>query len=69
MDFSKIKTFSIHNRKHKVTASLLGHPQKDSGFADFYDSLPNILAAAELRLAARISGASGKREVITCGNV
>jgi len=66
VDFSKVKTFSIHNRKHKITTSHLGHPQKGGNFADYYDSLPDILGASDLKLAAQCiaKASSEKREVI-----
>lgn len=52
MDFSKVKTFPIRNRTHKVTRSNLGSAPGGDGFADFYDSLPRVLAADDLRAVA-----------------
>ena len=53
MDFSKIKTISIKNRKHKVNVSRLGNVPGGESFADFYDSLPGILGAEDIKLIAR----------------
>lgn len=53
MDFSRIKTFSIHKRHHKVTREHLGTVPPDSSFAAFYDSLPHILGAEDLRAFAQ----------------
>ncbi|MCE5251174.1 hypothetical protein LLG96_13235 [bacterium] len=53
MDFSKIKTFPIRNRTHKVTVSHLGSIPTGKSFADFYDSLPEVLGAENLKRAAR----------------
>ena len=66
MDFSKIKTFSIHNRKHKVNLSHLGSVPSGKSFADFYDSLPGLLGAENLKSVAQaIAKASAEnREVI-----
>lgn len=66
MDFSKIKTFPIRNRHHKVTVAELGTIPEGGGFADFYDSLPRVLAADDLRAVARavVEARSGGCEVI-----
>lgn len=66
MDFSRIRTFPIRNRKHKVTLDALGSAPKGESFDEFYDSLPDILGARDLRAVARaVAGASlGGREVI-----
>jgi len=53
LDFSKIKTISIQNRKHKVSLSQLGTVPEDESFADFYDSLPDILGAQKIKQVAR----------------
>ncbi len=50
MDFSKLKTYSIKKRKSKVDKALLAFPlKKGSSFCDFFDSLPNILKAKDLK--------------------
>ena len=53
MDFSKIKTISIKSRKHKVNISQLGTVPGGELFADFYDSLPDILGAQNIKLIAK----------------
>ena len=66
MDFSRIDTFSIHRRCHKVTREHLGKVPPDSGFAAFYDALPCILGVNDLKTVAQaVAQASlDKREVI-----
>lgn len=66
MDFSKIKTIPISSRKHKVKISGFGAMSKDGQFSGFYDSLPGILAAKDLKDAAKAiaSAARDKKEVI-----
>ncbi len=67
MDFSRIRTFPISRRAHKVTlANLGGAPLDNGGFADFYDSLPDVLAASDLRRVARAISRAWRdgREVI-----
>lgn len=66
MDFSRIKTFSIRKRKHKVTVTNLGSKPDGEAFADFYDSLPDVLGAADIKQAAQaIAQASlENREII-----
>ena len=66
MDFSEIKTFSILKRKHKVTIAQLGSVPSGRRFSDFYDSLPDLLGASDLKRAARaVAQASAEnREVI-----
>lgn len=66
MDFSRIRTFSIKNRTHKVKRSMLGSVPADGGFAAFYDSLPDILGARDLKAVAKAIATARlkKREVI-----
>ena len=50
IDFSKIKTYSLKNRPSKVKAgdfALIG--KKGAKFVDFYEGLPNILAAQDFK--------------------
>ena len=56
-DFSRLKTVPIAQRPNKVDASLLAHvPGRDTSFAAFWRSLPDILAAKDLRdVAERIA--------------
>lgn len=66
MDLSKIKTFPIRNRKHKVTRSDIGSIPEGRDFADFYDSLPGLLGARDLKRTAKAvaKAVSQNREVI-----
>lgn len=53
MDFGAIRTTSLHDRQSKVTAADFARPvSQGSSFRRFWDSLPSILAAEELRKAA-----------------
>src|SRR5216110_3532512 len=64
--FSRLKTVSIARRPNKVDPSLLGHPpRRDHSFAAFWRSLPDILAAKDLRYVAdQIARAAGRRAVV-----
>ncbi|MBT4484310.1 MAG: hypothetical protein HOC71_11620, partial [Candidatus Latescibacteria bacterium] len=66
MDFSKIKTIPIRDRTHKVNLSHIGSVSEGTEFADFYDSLPDVLGARDLKRAAKaVADASDNdREVI-----
>jgi hypothetical protein len=62
-DLSQIRTISIADRPSKVETDLLARPlRKGASFAEFWQSLPSILAAKELRelvdavIAARRNG-------------
>ena len=65
-DFSRLKTVPIAQRHNKIDPSLLAHPPgADTGFTAFWDSLPNILAAADLHYVAdQIARAAGRRAVV-----
>jgi hypothetical protein len=66
-DFSRLKTVPIAQRPNKVDPSLLAHPPggADPSFAAFWDSLPDILAAKDLRtLARQLAKAAGRRGVV-----
>jgi hypothetical protein len=66
-DFSRLRTVPIAQRPNKVDPSLLAHPPHggDPSFAAFWDSLPDILAARDLRLvAAQLAHATGRRGVV-----
>src|SRR2546427_10072027 len=53
-DVSRLKTVPIAQRPNKVDPSLLAHPPGDDpSFTAFWDSLPDILAAKDLRTVAR----------------
>ncbi|MBU4311616.1 MAG: hypothetical protein KJ706_02715 [Candidatus Omnitrophica bacterium] len=67
MDLAKLKTYPISRRKSKVRRQDFAKtPSKGASFSDFYDSLPNILAANNLKQAvdAIISGRKKKKPVI-----
>ena len=65
-DFSRLKTVPIAQRPNKVDPSLLAHPPgADPSFTAFWDSLPDILAAKDLRtLARQLAEAAGRRGVV-----
>jgi hypothetical protein len=65
-DFSRLKTVPIAQRHNKVDPSLLAHaPGADSSFAAFWRSLPDILAARDLRLVVDdVARATGRRGVV-----
>jgi len=54
IDVSKIKTYSLADRKSKVESSFAGKPFAPGGsLREFMDGLPKILAADSLRAVAR----------------
>lgn len=65
-DFARLKTVPIAQRPNKVDPSLLAHPpSRDASFAAFWASLPDILAAKDLReVAQRLARATGRRGVV-----
>jgi hypothetical protein len=65
-DLSKVRTVPVATRPNKVDPSLLARvPGDDASFGAFLDSLPNILAARDLKaLATTVAAAAGKRGVI-----
>src|SRR5205809_4663524 len=65
-DFSRLKTVPIAQRSNKVDPSLLAHPRgRDTSFAAFWASLPDILAAKDLRyVAAQLAQAAARRAVV-----
>src|SRR3989442_8112229 len=62
----RLKTVPIGARPNKVDPSLLAHPPaRDRSFAAFWGSLPDVLAARDLRFVAdRIAEAAGRRGVL-----
>jgi hypothetical protein len=53
-DLSRLKTVPIAGRQNKVEESLLAQPPgRDRSFNAFLDSLPDILAARDLRIVIR----------------
>ncbi|MCI0486966.1 MAG: hypothetical protein L0229_10240 [Blastocatellia bacterium] len=69
LDFSAIATYPLASRPSKVTTEDFARPlAPDSTLKEFLDSLPNILAARELRaLAALIREAKQKGRAIIVG--
>jgi hypothetical protein len=65
-DLSRVRPVPIANRANKVEPQLLAHPPAaDQSFDAFLRSLPDFLAARELRtLIAAVAGAAGRRGVI-----
>lgn len=52
-DLSRVKRYSIGRRRSKVAASMLARPFRPSrSFAEFVDSLPDVLKARDLRALA-----------------
>jgi len=61
-DLSRLQRTSIAARSAKVEAAMLGRPAQDPGsFAEFWDGLPQSLAAQELRQRVAASLAARKR--------
>ena len=53
IDLTNIETYSIKHRKSKVDVKDLGSPyQKGSSFSDFVNTLPDILAARDIKEVA-----------------
>jgi hypothetical protein len=65
-DVSRLKTVPIAQRPNKVDPSLLAHPPAgDRDFAAFWSSLPNLLAAKDMReLVQQLARATGRRAVV-----
>ena len=70
LKFSDIKTIPIRNRTHKMSAADLGTVPAGDSFADFYDSLPDILGAKNIKQIARAAAAAahnGKEVILAMG--
>ncbi len=64
----KLRDYPLASRDSKVHAKDFARPMRRNGFADFVNSLPDILAARELReLARRIQEAVGKKRALVWG--
>ena len=65
-DLSRVRTVPIAGRANKVDPSLLAHPPgADRGVDAFLASLPDLLAAADLKtVIAAVAAATGRRGVI-----
>lgn len=66
-----IKQYSLYDRESKVKVSDFGKPFKKNGFfLDFFDSLPEILAAKDLKEIAKAivnAKSNGKKFIIGMG--
>ncbi|MDP3732672.1 MAG: deoxyhypusine synthase family protein [Candidatus Omnitrophota bacterium] len=78
INIKKVKTYSIKNRPSKVNLAYFAKPPaRRKSFLGFYDSLPNILKAKEIRAVVNaVAGAYKKKKsvifmagahVIKCG--
>ena len=69
IDLTQISTYPLASRPSKVTTADFASPAtKESSLGDFLDTLPNILAARELReLAGLIRDAKQKGRAIIAG--
>ena len=67
--FDGISTYPLASRPSKVTTADFARPvQEDSSLKEFFASLPNLLAARELKeLAARIREARKQQRAIIIG--
>jgi len=65
-DFSRLKTVSITRRTNKVAPTVFAHPPgTDSSFGAFWESLPDVLAAQDLRyLVGQLARAAGRHAVV-----
>jgi hypothetical protein len=66
-DLSRLRTIPVVTRSNKVDSSLLASPPStDHSFATFLDSLPDVLAARDLRavIAAVADAALARRGVV-----
>jgi hypothetical protein len=65
-DRSRLKTVSIARRTSKVSPALLAHPPgADTSFSGFWQSLPDILAAQDLRYVVdQLARAAGRHGVL-----
>lgn len=66
MDFSSVNPYPIADRKHKFTVEMAGSVSSGSGFAEWYDALPDVLGAADLKRTARAiaCAAAAEREIV-----
>ena len=66
-DLSKLRTIRVQTRPNKVRAQEFARaPRRGASFADFVDSLPDILKAADFRAVvdAIVEAATAKRAVV-----
>jgi hypothetical protein len=68
-DLSRLRTIPIASRTNKVDPSLLAHPPgADRSLTAFLESLPDLLAARDLRtvVTALAAAARARRESSSC---
>ena len=68
LDFSRLRTVPVGDRDNKVDAGQLAEPPPAAGepsFRTFYDSLPDILAASDLRALARAIAEAALERVVS----
>ena len=66
-DLSRLTTVPLAKRSNKVDAALLARPpiRSDRSFSSFFESLPAILAARDLRYVVdQIVAATGRRAIV-----
>jgi len=66
INIKKVKTYSIKNRRSKVELAYFAKPPAHKrSFSGFYDSLPNILKAKEMRAVVNaVAGARKKKKAV-----
>ena len=66
LNINKVKTYSIKNRRSKVELAYFAKPPaRRCSFLGFYDSLPNILKAKEIRAVVNaVIGADKKKKAV-----
>lgn len=71
LDLSQVRTYSVAERANKVATEEFGKPlPRSASFAEFFDSLPDILAGKELRAvvdAIVTARRNGRPVIITMG--
>jgi hypothetical protein len=67
-DFDQVRRYSLQERSSKVGVEEMANPSLGRSISEFFDSLPNLLGARDLRiLADRILSARQKRKPIIWG--
>ena len=67
LDLSQVRTYSVRERENKVETAAFGRVLPDgASFADFFDSLPDILAGRDLRavVSAIVEAKKANRKVL-----
>ncbi|HXQ29327.1 MAG TPA: hypothetical protein VN848_08665 [Gemmatimonadales bacterium] len=65
-DLAKVRTVSVTDRAHRVSPPVLAHARNaDDSFRAFWQSLPDVLAARDLRFVVdQLVTAAGRRGVV-----